>query len=145
MSADSDHQRRPAHAERDMPSAQGLYDPRLEHDSCGVNFVCHLRGEASHRIIELGVGALCRMQHRGALGAEKNTGDGAGILLQVPDGFYRQVVPFELPEPGRYATGIAFLPSHPETADRAAAAVEGIAPRRAWRCSAGGTCRSTTP
>ena len=127
MSADSDHQRRPAHAERDMPSAQGLYDPRFEHDSCGVNFVCHLRGEASHRIIELGVGALCRMQHRGALGAEKNTGDGAGILLQVPDGFYRQVVPFELPEPGRYATGIAFLPSHPETADRAAEAVEGIA------------------
>ena len=127
MSADFDQQRRPAHAERDMPSAQGLYDPRFEHDSCGVNFVCHLRGAASHRIIELGVGALCRMQHRGALGAEKNTGDGAGILLQVPDGFYRQVVPFELPEPGRYATGIAFLPSHPETADRAAAAVEEIA------------------
>ena len=101
--------------------------PRFEHDSCGVNFVCHLKGEASHRIVELGLGALCRMQHRGALGAEENTGDGAGILLQVPDGFYRQVVSFELPEPGSYATGIAFLPDRPDLADRAAGMVDEIA------------------
>ena len=109
-----------------LPPAQGLYLPRFEHDSCGVNFVCHLKGEASHRIVELGLGALCRMQHRGALGAEENTGDGAGILLQVPDAFYRQVLPFELPEAGSYATGIAFLPAEPDMADRAIGMVDEI-------------------
>ena len=67
-----------------IPAAQGLYDQRFEHDACGVNFVCHLRGHRSHDIVALGIGALCKLQHRGALGAEKNTGDGAGILLQVP-------------------------------------------------------------
>jgi len=112
---------------RDLPPAQGLYDPRMEHDSCGVNFVCHLHGVATHRIVQLGIGALCKMQHRGALGAETNTGDGAGLLIQVPDDFYRQVVPFDLPEAGRYATGIAFLPQGDDPADQAAAEVSRIA------------------
>ena len=79
------------------PVAQGLYDPRFEHDACGVNFVCNLRGEASHEIVSLGIGALCNMQHRGALGAEKNTGDGPGLLLQVPAAFHRAVAPLALP------------------------------------------------
>ncbi|SVC57933.1 uncharacterized protein METZ01_LOCUS310787, partial [marine metagenome] len=109
---------------RDLPGPQGLYDPRFEHDSCGVNFVCHLKGEASHRIIQLGLGALCRMQHRGALGAEVDTGDGAGLLIQVPDAFYRSVVDFELPDAGSYATGIAFLPKVPDLAEQAMALVE---------------------
>ena len=109
------------------PVAQGLYDPRFEHDACGVNFVCHLRGEASHEIVSLGIGALCNMQHRGALGAEKNTGDGAGLLLQVPDAFYRAVVPFELPDTGGYATGIAFLPRQADEADMVATQVETLA------------------
>ena len=61
------------------PRAQGLYDPRFEHDACGVNFVVDLRGRASHRIVELGVGALCNLDHRGASGADEATGDGAGI------------------------------------------------------------------
>ncbi len=112
---------------RDLPSAQGLYDPRFEHDACGVNFVCHLRGRASHRIVQLGIGALCRMQHRGALGAEVNTGDGAGLLIQVPDGLYRAVVNFDLPEAGAYATGIAFLPNVSSLADEAMALVEATA------------------
>ena len=86
-----------------IPAAQGLYDQRFEHDACGVNFVCHLRGHRSHDIVALGIGALCKLQHRGALGAEKNTGDGAGILLQVPDRFYREVVDFDLPPEGAYA------------------------------------------
>jgi len=111
---------------RDLPAAQGLYDPRFEHDACGVNFVCHLRGHASHRIVELGIGALCRMQHRGALGAEIDTGDGAGLLIQVPDGFYRSAVNFDLPEAGAYATGIAFLPNVTALADEAMALVEAI-------------------
>jgi len=112
---------------RDLPAPQGLYDPLFEHDACGVNFVCHLRGHASHKIVELGIGALCRMQHRGALGAEVNTGDGAGLLIQVPDGFYRSVVDFDLPEAGAYATGIAFLPNVSVLADEAMALVEATA------------------
>ncbi|MAG04047.1 MAG: glutamate synthase large subunit [Acidimicrobiaceae bacterium] len=107
--------------------ARGLYDPRFEHDACGVNFVCHLRGEASHEILELGIGALCNMAHRGALGAEKNTGDGAGILIQVPDAFYREVVDFDLPDVGEYATGIAFLPRDSRDAASVEATVASLA------------------
>jgi glutamate synthase (NADPH/NADH) large chain len=94
-----------------LPSAQGLYDPRFEHDACGVNFVVHMKGERSHQIVRHGLGALCNMDHRGAAGAEVNTGDGAGILIQIPDAFFRAVLPFDLPEEGHYATGLAFLPS----------------------------------
>jgi len=110
-----------------LPAAQGLYDPRFEHDACGVNFVCHLRGVRSHDIVAMGIGALCNLQHRGALGAEKNTGDGAGILLQVPDAFYRAVVDFDLPPEGHYATGIAFLPGNPEQADLVVARIGALA------------------
>ncbi len=74
-----------------LPSAHGLYDPRFEHDACGVSFVVHVKGVASHRIVQTGLGALCSMEHRGATGAEPETGDGAGILLQVPDKFLRKV------------------------------------------------------
>ena len=63
-----------------VPPAHGLYDPRFEHDSCGVSFVVHIQGVASHRIVQTGLGALCSMEHRGATGAEPDTGDGAGIL-----------------------------------------------------------------
>jgi glutamate synthase (NADPH/NADH) large chain len=103
----------------DMPKAQGLYDPRNEHDACGVNFVADLKGRRSHDIVKAGIGALCQLEHRGALGADPDTGDGAGILIQVPDRFYRDVVPFELPAAGSYATGIAFLPQNPVEAQRA--------------------------
>ena len=81
----------------DLPPQQGLYHPALEHDSCGVNFLADLKGRASHDIVLSGIAALCQLQHRGALGAEKNTGDGAGILIQVPDKFFRAVTDFELP------------------------------------------------
>jgi len=108
------------------PQSQGLYDPANEHDSCGVNFVCDIRGRATHQVVAMGIGALCNMEHRGALGADINTGDGAGILLQIPDLYYRDVVPFDLPEPGRYATGIAFLPQSETVAARATEEVERI-------------------
>ena len=110
-----------------LPESQGLYDPRFEHDACGVNFVCHLQGQASHRIVQMGIDALCKMQHRGALGAEVNTGDGAGILIQIPDDFFRAEVDWDLPGPGFYATGIAFLPNQPDLADQAVDAIERIA------------------
>ncbi|MDG2211181.1 MAG: glutamate synthase large subunit [Acidimicrobiales bacterium] len=100
-----------------IPESQGLYDPQFEHDSCGVNFICHIKGHRSHRIVEIGVGALCQMQHRGALGAETNSGDGAGLLIQIPDRLYREEVDFDLPPVGFYATGIAFLPNSPIEAE----------------------------
>ena len=109
---------------RDLPPRQGLYDPRHEHDACGVNFVCDLHGRRSHDVVMKGVTALCNLEHRGAQGADINTGDGAGILIQIPDRFYRDVVPFDLPPRGEYATGIAFLPQAPDVAERAAAAVD---------------------
>ncbi|MGZ4688598.1 MAG: glutamate synthase large subunit [Acidimicrobiia bacterium] len=113
-------------ANRDLPRAQGLYDPAYEHDSCGVAFVVDLHGRKSHEMVGRGITALCNLQHRGASGCEVNTGDGAGILLQIPDRFLRAVVDFELPEVGAYATGIAFLPKDPSDADKTAAAIDAI-------------------
>ncbi|MEV0732079.1 glutamate synthase large subunit [Polymorphospora sp. NPDC050346] len=100
--------------------AQGLYDPTFEHDACGVAFVADLNGRRSHAVVAKGLSALCRLDHRGARGAEHNTGDGAGIMLQVPDEFLRDVVDFPLPPAGQYATGLAFLPDDDEAAARAA-------------------------
>jgi glutamate synthase (NADPH/NADH) large chain len=106
------------------PAKQGLYDPRHEHDACGVAFVVDVAGRRSHDVVRRGLQALCRLDHRGARGAEPNTGDGAGITLQVPDDFYRAVVEFELPPAGAYATGIVFLPVDPDEAERALRVVE---------------------
>jgi len=111
---------------RDLPPARGLYDPRFEHDSCGVSFVVHVKGAASHRIVQTGLGALCSMEHRGATGAEAETGDGAGILLQVPDKFLRKVAGVALPPRGAYGVGIAFLPSDTVLAEKAKSAIVDI-------------------
>src|SRR4051794_6750299 len=92
------------------PAAQGLYDPRFEHDACGVGFVVDMKGRKSHSIVEQALTAVCCLNHRGAAGAEPDTGDGAGILVQMPDAFYRRATGFALPPAGSYATGIAFVP-----------------------------------
>lgn len=92
------------------PAAQGMYDPRNEHDACGVGFVATLTGEASHTLVDQALTVLRNLEHRGATGSEPDSGDGAGILSQVPDAFFREVAGFELPEAGAYAVGIAFLP-----------------------------------
>ncbi|MGW4030892.1 glutamate synthase large subunit [Streptomyces sp. NPDC004838] len=92
------------------PAPQGMYDPRNEHDACGVGFVATLTGVASHELVEQALTVLRNLEHRGATGSEPDSGDGAGILLQVPDAFLREVSGFELPEAGAYAVGIAFLP-----------------------------------
>ncbi|ORB27025.1 glutamate synthase large subunit [Mycolicibacterium parafortuitum] len=109
------------------PSRQGLYDPAFEHDSCGVAMVADMHGRRSRDIVEKAITALLNLEHRGAQGAEPNTGDGAGILLQVPDEFFREVCDFELPEAGSYATGIAFLPQSSKDAATACESVEKIA------------------
>ncbi|HEY8625467.1 MAG TPA: glutamate synthase subunit alpha, partial [Solirubrobacteraceae bacterium] len=97
------------------PGATGLYDPANEHDACGIALVAKLWGEASHAVVEKALDALENLEHRGAEGADPNTGDGAGILLQIPDAFIRGAVAgVELPPPGRYGVGVCYLPTDPE-------------------------------
>lgn len=96
-----------------LPPKQGLYDPRFEHDACGIGFVAHIKGQKSNRIVKQALTALRNMDHRGAQGSEVNTGDGAGILLQIPHIFFRQNclnLQIELPEPEYYGVGMVFLP-----------------------------------
>src|SRR6266540_6293495 len=102
---------------------EGLYDGQHEHDACGVALVATLTGEPSHDIVAKALTALRNLEHRGASGAEPDSGDGAGILLQIPDAYYREVCEFELPAARRYAAGIGFLP---QDADDAAKVVERI-------------------
>ncbi|HEY7175202.1 MAG TPA: glutamate synthase central domain-containing protein, partial [Micromonosporaceae bacterium] len=105
----------------------GLYDPAYEHDACGLAIVADVSGRRGHEIVRMGLDALCRLDHRGARGAEPDTGDGAGILLQIPDDFFRAVVDFDLPPPGAYATGLVFLPTIDADAHRAVAVLEKFA------------------
>src|SRR4051812_21755066 len=95
-----DHQR---------PTAAGLYDPSFEHDACGIGAVARLDNRREHEIIERALDVLFRLEHRGAVGSEVDTGDGAGILFQVPDEFFRGVVDFVLPGEGRYGVGMGFF------------------------------------
>ena len=109
------------------PAPQGLYDSGNEHDACGVGFVATLTGTAEHRIVEQALTVLRNLEHRGATGAEPDSGDGAGILTQVPDAFLRAKVDFELPAAGAYAVGIAFLPDDDAADADAIAAIAAIA------------------
>ncbi|HWP57747.1 MAG TPA: glutamate synthase large subunit [Candidatus Acidoferrales bacterium] len=100
-----------------LPPKQGLYDPRFEHDACGVGFVVNVKGERSRQIIDQALTVLANLDHRGACGCEENTGDGAGILLQIPHRFFQHAcegLGFRLPEPGQYGVGMIFLPDHRE-------------------------------
>src|SRR5512135_2620600 len=106
-----------------MPRAQGLYDPANEHDSCGVAFVVDVYGRRSHDMVQKGLTALRNLAHRGASGCDPDTGDGSGILVQVPDAFLREVVDFPLPRAGKYAVGTAFLPTEVGARDVALRAV----------------------
>ncbi|MBH98577.1 MAG: glutamate synthase large subunit, partial [Rhodospirillaceae bacterium] len=98
-----------------FPPAQGLYSPEQERDSCGVGFIAHVKGQASHQIISDAEYLLCQMDHRGARGAEENSGDGAGILTALPQKFLTRVAQeefgFDLPKPGKFSAGIVFLPT----------------------------------
>ena len=96
-----------------LPPAQGLYDPAHEHDACGMGFVASIAGNKSHEIIEQGIQVLIRLTHRGACGCDPETGDGAGILIQIPHKFFARecaTLGFALPAPGAYAVGMTFLP-----------------------------------
>ncbi len=103
-----------------LPRKQGLYDPSFEHDACGVGFVANVKGKKSHEIIRQGLEILVNLDHRGACGCEVNTGDGAGILFQMPHAFLKKAAAdsrIQLPEPEHYGVGMLFLP--PDAADRA--------------------------
>ena len=97
----------------DFPEKQGLYDPQFERDSCGVGFVCNIKGKKSNLIIKQGIEVLARLSHRGAVGSDPKTGDGAGILIQIPHEFFKKVAAenkIDLPSQGLYGTGLIFLP-----------------------------------
>ncbi len=94
-----------------LPKKQGLYDPAFEHDACGMGFVVNIKGKKSHDIIDEALTVLENLTHRGATGAEENTGDGAGILIQIPHDFFKRecdVLGFDLPEKGSYGVGMVF-------------------------------------
>ena len=105
---------------------QGLYDPDYEHDACGVGFVVNIYGKRDHEIIDQGIKILCNLEHRGAVGGDLKTGDGAGMLLQIPDQFFRKVLDFDLPELGHYGVGFLFLPQDEEKFQRAQSIVTDI-------------------
>ena len=113
-----------------LPPANGLYRPEFEHDSCGVGFVAHIKGQRSHKIIEDADHLLCRMDHRGARGAEPNTGDGAGMLTALPHEFLTRVAKeafsVTLPAPGKFAAGVVFLPTDSDERERCKAVVASI-------------------
>ena len=118
------HGRRPTvvpRAPMGTPGPQGLYHPSREHDACGVGFVAHIKGRRSHAIIQQGLKILENLDHRGAVGADELMGDGAGILIQIPDALYREEMArqgVELPPPDEYGVAMVFLPK--ETASRLA-------------------------
>ena len=108
----------------DLPPAQGLYDPGYEHDACGMGFVAHLKGVKSHQIVQQALKVLTHMEHRGACGCEENTGDGAGILIQLPHKFLAtecKAINIKLPAPGHYAVGMVFLPQESDARAECAA------------------------
>ncbi|MES9975896.1 MAG: glutamate synthase subunit alpha, partial [Candidatus Thiodiazotropha sp.] len=107
-----------------LPPKQGLYDPANEHDACGVGFVANIKGVKSHDTVRQGLEILDRLTHRGAVGADPKAGDGAGILLQIPDAFFRGAVDFELPPEGDYAIGMVFLPQNAASRDECEETIE---------------------
>ena len=92
------------------PQQQGLYSPEFEHDNCGAGFICNLEGKQTNDIIHKAIDILIRLEHRGAVGADGRTGDGAGILIEIPHQFFKKVCDFDLPDFKEYAVAMVFLP-----------------------------------
>ena len=115
-----------------MMKARGLYDPAFEHDACGVGFIVRLDGGRTHDIIEKGVEILCNLEHRGAVGGDQKTGDGAGMLTQIPHKFFRKVCQFNLPDEGEYGAGMIFLPLGDKRRAEATAMTKLICASEGW-------------
>src|ERR1043165_1578254 len=113
-----------------FPERQGLYDPRFEHGACGLGFVVDIKGRRSHEIVRNGLQVLLNLEHRGASGCEKNTGDGAGVLIQIPHQFLArecEKLGITIPAPDGYGVGMVFLPREEEGARQCEEAFEAIA------------------
>ena len=93
-----------------MIKKQGLYSPLFEHENCGAGFICSLKGEKTNKIIHNALNILTCLEHRGAVSSDGRTGDGAGILIQIPHEFMLKQCDFDIPDPGEYALGMLFLP-----------------------------------
>ncbi len=120
-----------------LPKAQGLYDPKNEHDSCGIGFIANYKNRKSHEIVRQGIQILINLDHRGAVGADPLAGDGAGILMQLPDRFFREeaeTAGFQLPEAGDYAVGMVFLPKDESHIKVCADAIEGAVRAEGQQC-----------
>jgi glutamate synthase (NADPH/NADH) large chain len=115
---------------RGLPPPQGLYDPSLERDACGMGFIANLKGVPSHDIIQKGIQILINLTHRGACGCDPQTGDGAGITIQIPHKFFQKEcarLGFTLPQPGEYGVGMVFLPVESNARLRCEGIIERIA------------------
>ena len=93
-----------------FPDKQGLYSSEFEHDNCGAGFICSLQGKKTNDIIHKALDILCKLEHRGAVSSDGKTGDGAGILIEIPHEFFKNTCDFKLPNIGEYAVGMVFLP-----------------------------------
>ncbi len=116
--------------QRGLPPAQGLYDPANERDACGIGFVANISGQKTHSILEKGIEILINLTHRGACGCDPETGDGAGLMIQIPDAFFRKEcrkIGFDLPRPGEYAVAMVFLPVEPAPRLACEAVLEAVA------------------
>ncbi len=128
-----------------LPPAQGLYDPQFERDSCGVGFICHIKGTPSHKIVSDALLMLENMNHRGACGCEEDSGDGAGILVRTPDAFLRKEcrkLGIALPPAGQYACGMIFLPQDMVQRDECERIVEQVISDYGMTVLGCATCRS---
>jgi glutamate synthase domain-containing protein 1 len=147
MPPSPDHARCAARSSHGLPPKQGLYDPWYEHDSCGVGFVVDIKGRKSNRILKQAIQVLRNLDHRGAAGSESNTGDGAGVLIQMPHSFLKEACKkarIALPGPGEYGSGLIFLPRDRIKRRRLEERFEQLVQSEGQTCSAGGRCRSTT-
>ena len=139
---------RPTERPTRPPSEQGLYHPDQERDSCGVGFVVNIKGERSHKLVQQAFEMVINLLHRGACGCEVNTGDGAGMLLQLPHRFFQKEadrLSMALPDPGAYGVGMVFLPRDPDDRGQIEDLFLHMSPRRRVSASsAGGTYRPMT-
>jgi len=118
-----------------IPEVQGLYNPANEHDNCGIGFVAHIKGIPSHEIIRRGLDVLLNMDHRGATSADNSSGDGAGLLMQIPHEFITQVLKMNVGLPGRYGTGLIFLPTIESEAEICLEVLTKNIRKKAWNSS----------
>lgn len=101
-----------------IPEAQGLYRPEFEHDACGIGLYAHIKGMRTHEIVQKGLQMLCQLDHRGGQGSDPDTGDGAGLMVQIPDNYFRKVCDFTLPDEGRYGVGMVFFSKDDQERER---------------------------